>query len=180
LWNPIATYEAMANRDDFVYCPFAYGYSNYARQGYSANRLEFGDLCRIGKGIRGRSTLGGAGLAISSSCKHRGIALAYACFVASPQCQRTIYVQNGGQPGHRSAWTDDEANRITNNFFRNTLPALDRAYLRPRYDGYIGFQDSASPVVHEFLKSGGNPGAVIQELQSLYLSSRRDRNGPST
>jgi len=180
LWNPIATYEAMANRDDFVYCPFAYGYSNYARQGYSANRLEFGDLCRIGKGIRGRSTLGGAGLAISSSCKHRGIALAYACFVASPECQRTIYVQNGGQPGHRSAWTDDEANRITNNFFRNTLPALDRAYLRPRYDGYIGFQDSASPVVHEFLKSGGNPGAVIQELQSLYLSSRRDRNGPST
>jgi multiple sugar transport system substrate-binding protein len=89
-------------------------------------------------------------------------------------------VQNGGQPGHRSAWTDDEANRITNNFFRNTLPALERAYLRPRYDGYIGFQDSASPVVHEFLKSGGNPGAVIQELQSLYLSSRRDRNGPST
>jgi multiple sugar transport system substrate-binding protein len=176
--NPIATYEEMTSRDDFVYCPFAYGYSNYARQGYSANRLEFGDLCRIREDSRGRSTLGGAGLAISSSCKHRDSALAYACFVASPECQRTIYVQNGGQPGHRSAWTDDEANRITNGFFRHTLPALDRAYLRPRYDGYVGFQDSASPVVHEFLKSGGNPDAVIQELQRLYLSSRRDWDVP--
>ena len=176
-WNPIATYEAISTRDDFVYCPFAFGYSNYARQGYGANRLEFGDLARIAKGARGRSTLGGAGLAISSSCKYREMALAYACFVASPQCQRTIYVQNGGQPGHRSAWTDDEANRITNNFFRNTLPALDRAYLRPRYDGYVGFQEAAGPVVHEFLKGGGNPGTVIREVQRLYLSSRQNGNG---
>jgi multiple sugar transport system substrate-binding protein len=180
VWNPIATYEAMASRDDFVYCPFAYGYSNYARNGFSANPLEFGDLPRIGKDTKGRSTLGGAGLAISSSCKHRAMALDYACFVASPECQKTIYVQNGGQPGHRSAWTDDEANRITNNFFRDTLPALDRAYLRPRYDGYVGFQDSAGPVVHEFLRSGGNPEAVVQELQRLYRSSRQDRDVPPT
>ena len=178
LWNPIATYEAMTSRDDFLYCPFAYGYSNYARKGYSPHRLEFGDLPRLNKDKRGRSTLGGAGLAISSSCKHREMALAYACFVASPECQRTIYVQNGGQPGHRSAWTDDEANRTTNDFFRNTLPALDRAYLRPRYDGYTDFQDAAGPVVHEFLKSGGDPGAVMRELQRLYVSSRRGSNVP--
>lgn len=172
-WNPIATYEVMSSRDDFVYCPFAYGYSNYARKGYNAHRLEFGDLARIAQSTRGRSTLGGAGLPISSSCKHRDMGLAYACFVASAECQKTLYVQNGGQPGHRSAWTDDEANRITNQFFRNTLPALDRAYLRPRYDGYIGFQEAAGPLVHEFLKSDGNPGAVIQKLQGLYLSSRK-------
>jgi multiple sugar transport system substrate-binding protein len=179
-WNPIATYEAMSARDDFVYCPFAYGYSNYARRGYGANRLEFGDLLHIANGAIGRSTLGGAGLAISSACKHRDIALAYACFVASPECQRSLYVQNGGQPGHRSAWTDDEANRVTNGFFRNTLPALDRAYLRPRYDGYVGFQESAGPLVHEFLKRGGNPGAVIGELQRLYAFSRREAHEPPT
>jgi multiple sugar transport system substrate-binding protein len=172
-WNPIATYEVMSSHDEFIYCPFAFGYSNYARNGYGAQRLEFGDLSRITPGTVFRSTLGGAGLAISSSCKHRDLALEYACFVASPRCQRTIYVQNGGQPGHRAAWTDEEANRLTHRFFSNTLPALDRAFLRPRYDGYIGFQEAAGPVVHEFLISGGNPADVIQKLQALYLSSRR-------
>ena len=32
-FNPIRTYEALAGRDDYAYCPFAYGYSNYARPG---------------------------------------------------------------------------------------------------------------------------------------------------
>jgi multiple sugar transport system substrate-binding protein len=172
-WNPIATYEAMSSRDDLIYCPFAFGYSNYARKGYGAHCLEFGDLPHITPGAKARSTLGGAGLAISSSCRHRDVALEYACFVASPQCQRTLYVENGGQPGHRAAWTDEEANRLTNQFFRNTLPALERAYLRPRYDGYIGFQEAAGPVVHEFLTSGGDPEEVIQKLEALYRLSRK-------
>lgn len=29
-WNPIQVYEAMTDRDDVAYCPFAFGYSNYA------------------------------------------------------------------------------------------------------------------------------------------------------
>ena len=33
--NPIRTYEAMAVGDAIAYCPFAYGYSNYARPGYA-------------------------------------------------------------------------------------------------------------------------------------------------
>ena len=33
--NPIQVYEAMVNSDQIAYCPFAYGYSNYSRIGYS-------------------------------------------------------------------------------------------------------------------------------------------------
>jgi multiple sugar transport system substrate-binding protein len=170
-WSPIATYEAMTQRDNIAYCPFAYGYSNYARAGYAAKLLEFGDLCQIDKGGKGRSTLGGTGLAISTRCQHRDMALAYARFVASSECQKTLYTQSGGQPGHRSAWSDEEANRLTNNFFRNTLPALDRAYLRPRYDGYIDFQNQAGPVVHEYLKNGSDPRLAIQVLRDLLTKS---------
>ena len=46
-WNPIAVYEALSRRDDFVYCPFAYGYSNYSRAGYSDNVLTFDDMVEI-------------------------------------------------------------------------------------------------------------------------------------
>ncbi len=67
-WNPIAVYEALSHRDDLAYCPFAYGYSNYSRSGYSDNLLIFTDMVAM-DGNRCRSTLGGTGLAISSSCR---------------------------------------------------------------------------------------------------------------
>jgi multiple sugar transport system substrate-binding protein len=173
-WNPIATYEAMASRNDLAYCPFAYSYSNYSRAHYAPNALRFGDLCRIRGSQRARTTLGGTGLAISSKCEDREIALEYAQYVASPECQRTLYVQSGGQPGHRAAWTDPDANRLTNHFFEDTLSALDRAYVRPRYPGYIQFQDGASAVVHEFLREGGDPRSAVQELRQLFEKSRME------
>ncbi len=171
-WNPITTYEAMTARDDIGYCPFAFGYSNYARPGYAQRTLEFGDLCRLRGAERASTTLGGTGLAVSARCRHAEAAFQYARYVASADCQRTLYVQNGGQPGHREAWTDPEANRITQNFFRNTLPALDRAYLRPRYGGYINFQDQAGPPVHEFLREGGDAGEVVEKLRRLFEQSK--------
>ncbi|MGH9378980.1 MAG: ABC transporter substrate-binding protein, partial [Terriglobia bacterium] len=172
-WNPIVTYEAMTKRNDLAYCPFAYGYSNYARPGYAAAVLQFGDLCRIGGVERARTTLGGTGLAISHACRNREAAFEYARYVASPGCQRTLYLQSGGQPGHRLAWTDGEANHMTNNFFRDTLPALDRAYMRPRYCGYISFQDQAGPVVHNFLREGGSARATVRELRRLFEQSKQ-------
>ena len=177
-WNPIATYEAMTARDDIAYCPFAFGYSNYARPGYARKALAFGDLCRIRGAERAHTTLGGTGLAVSAACRNREAAFRYARYVASADCQRTLYVQNGGQPGHRSAWTDAEANRTTNSFFRNTLPALDRAYLRPRYSGYIEFQDQAGAGVHYFLREGGNARAAVEELRRCFEQSKlKERRG---
>jgi multiple sugar transport system substrate-binding protein len=171
-WNPISTYEAVVARTDIFYCPFAYGYSNYARSGYAPNVLRFGDLCRIRGSQRARTTLGGTGLAISAACRNRDMALQYVQYVASSECQKTLYVQSGGQPAHRSAWVDAEGNRLTHNFFLNTLPALERAYLRPRYPGYISFQEQAACVVYRFLREGGNPKAVVRELQQLFEKSR--------
>jgi len=164
--NPITTYEAMASADDIVYCPFAYGYSNYARSRYARRPLHFGGL--LG-GLH--STLGGTGLAVSVNCQHRQAALEYAEFVAGGDCQRTLYVQSGGQPGHLAAWRDPDSNRITNNYFSDTLPTLDEAYLRPRYNGYLHFQDKAGPVIHEFLGSRSDPHAALKRLDELYRIS---------
>ena len=58
-WNPIAVYEALSRRDDFVYCPFAYGYSNYSRAGYSDKVLTFDDMVDIDGQGRCQTTLGG-------------------------------------------------------------------------------------------------------------------------
>jgi multiple sugar transport system substrate-binding protein len=170
-WNPITVYEVMAQRDDIAYCPFAYGYSNYAHAGYGKHRLTFGDLIAFGDYGPLRSTLGGTGLAVSSSCKHKEEAIRYAMFTASPEVQRTLYTASGGQPGHRGSWTDDENNRRSGGYFANTLPILDRAYVRPRYNGYLYFQDHAGDYVRDYMIHGGDARQTVQHMNRLYQES---------
>lgn len=171
-WNPIAVYEALSRRDDYVYCPFAYGYSNYSRDGYSDNALIFADMVSIDGHGRCQSTLGGTGLAISTGCQSLEVARDYAMFSASPLIQRTLFFENGGQPGHRRAWTDAEVNRRSRNYFRNTLPALDRAYLRPRFPGYLHFQDQAGAPIRQYLMHGGAGAQVLAELKRLFQEAK--------
>ena len=168
--NPIHVYQAMTQGDDCAYCPFAYGYANYSRTGYARRLLVFDDLVTL-DGRPCRSTLGGTGLAISANCKSPKVAAGYAQFVASPEVQRTLFTDAGGQPGHRIAWQDDYVNRNTADFFRNTLPALDRAFLRPRYHGYMHFQDKGGAPIREYLMRGGDELALLQQLNRLYRES---------
>jgi multiple sugar transport system substrate-binding protein len=174
--NPIRTYEAMVARDDLVYCPFAYGYSTYARPDYARPSLRFGGLVAFA-GRRLRSTLGGTGLAISRRCRNLELALAYARFVADPACQRGLYAAAGGQPGHRAAWLDPEVNARAGGFYRDTLATLDEAYLRPRHDGYIPFQDRAGEAVHAYLRNGGDASRTLEELNAHYCGSGSDGRG---
>ena len=170
--NPIQVYEAMTNSDQIAYCPFAYGYSNYSRRGYSRKLLHFHDMISLDGKTNLKSTLGGTGLAISSSSKNISVAVQYANYVASEECQQSVFFENGGQPGHLSAWTDAEVNRRTHNYFSNTLPALQRAFLRPRYHGHMFFQDHAGDMVRDYLMKGGNEKEVLNQMNELYLKSR--------
>jgi multiple sugar transport system substrate-binding protein len=169
--NPIRTWETLATSDSAAYCPFAYAYSNYARDEFGPNRLAFGGLVSL-NGRRLRSTLGGTGLAISATCRDLPAALRYVEYTASPECQRTLYATHGGQPGHRAAWLDPELNLLTHGFFRDTLATHDEAHLRPRYPGYIPFQDQAGDVVRDYLRDGGSARAVLDRLNILYRESR--------
>ncbi|MCR9065974.1 MAG: extracellular solute-binding protein [Cytophagales bacterium] len=171
-WNPIKVYEALSKGDKYLYSPWAYGYSNYCRKGYADHTIEFHDLIKIGES-KGISTLGGTGLAISAQCNQVDIALQYAEMVASPQCQESLYFEVGGQPGHRRAWLSDYTNQLSNNYFKNTLPTLDRAFLRPRYAGHMYFQDRAGAPIREYLMKGGNEEVLLQELNDLYLTSKK-------
>ena len=173
--NPIATWEELANGDSIAYCPFAYGYSNYSRAGYARHPLTTGGLVAFDDRTQLRSTLGGAGLAVSSACSHIDEAVEYAQFTASSATQSTLYFDAGGQPGHRDAWTNDEVNRRSNQFFSSTLPTLDAAYIRPRFPGYLIFQDAAAPVVHAYLSDGGDEREVIRRFNILLQQSEAEQ-----
>ncbi len=171
--NPILTWEALARGDSLVYCPFAYGYSNYGRRDYTDRQLRFGGLVEL-DGVRLRSTLGGTGLAISTICTELETALDYARYVASPACQSGWFTIAGGQPGHRQAWLNDELNQLTNGFFSDTLATHDEAYLRPRYPAYNRFQEDAGEMIWRFIDEGDDAGPLMDKLNTRYRESRID------
>lgn len=164
--NPIKVYEYMTRSNDYSYCPFAYGYSNYARNGFAANRLHYTDLVSL-EGQPLISTIGGTGLAISQQCVHKSSALAYLQYATAPQTQTNLFFEAGGQPAHAQAWKADSTNAASLQFFRQTLPTLSRSYLRPRYNGYIHFQDNAGEIIRSFLMKGGDPKQVLNQLNQL-------------
>jgi multiple sugar transport system substrate-binding protein len=170
-WNPIKVYEAMTTTDDYAYCPWAYGYSNYSRKGYARKLLHFHDMININGHGRAISTLGGTGLAVSADTKALEAAMKYVEYVGSEACQKTVFFDGGGQPGHRKAWEDEHTNNSTANFFKNTLAALDRAFLRPRYNGHMYFQDRAGAPIRDYLMQGGNEKELLAEMNNLYKKS---------
>ncbi|HYC70330.1 MAG TPA: extracellular solute-binding protein [Opitutaceae bacterium] len=174
--DPIASHElvASAGNDVLCYCPFAYGYSNYARDGFAAHRLVFGPP-PIHEGREFSTVLGGAGLAISARTRHAAEASRYAQFVASPEIQRTLYTHSGGQPGHRTAWLDAENNRLTHGYFERLLPVLDRAWLRPRHDGYLRFQEDGAHVVQGALRGTLPAGEALARLDELHRTTFQPR-----
>jgi multiple sugar transport system substrate-binding protein len=170
--NPIRTHEWMAQADDprAAYCPFAYGYSNYSRPRYAKHLLKAGGLVTF-NGRRLRSTLGGAGVAVSSKTRHPRAAMDFAQFTASAEVQKGIYFQVGGQPGHRAAWLDDAVNAASTSFFRDTLQTLDEALLRPQFPGYMDFQDAGTPVAHNCIAGKTQPADAARELNRLYRAA---------
>ncbi|HWC32666.1 MAG TPA: extracellular solute-binding protein [Actinomycetota bacterium] len=164
-WNPPTVFERMATTDDVAYVPLAFCYSNYARPGYRSNVVRFA-------APPGRGTLGGAGLAVSARSRHVDEAVRYATFVADGETQRTTYFEGGGQPGHRSSWSDASVNAASSGFFADTLGALDRAYLRPRHDGFLTYQERAADTIHGWLRGAGDDAdTVVSELERAYRDS---------
>jgi len=169
-YNPIVVAELMSTTDEYWYCPFAYCYSNYSRFGYARHLINYTDVVSL-NGSRLRTTIGGTGLAVSSFSKHTDVAVDFTSWVVSGEIQRTLYMQNGGQPGHRSAWIDEDANHLTNDFFKNILPIMDNGYVRPRYNGYLYFQDHAGEPLQKCLRNSGDPVSALKEMNKLYNES---------
>ncbi len=169
-YNPIAVAEIMSSTDDYWYCPFAYCYSNYSRTGFAKNLLHYTDMVSFNE-KKLRTTIGGTGLAVSAFSNQKEIAVDFTQWVVSGQIQRTLYTEHGGQPGHRSAWTDENANRLTNNFFKNILPVMDNGYTRPRFNGYLHFQDAAGIPLQKCLMENGSAAVTLSEMNRIYRQS---------
>ncbi|MEO0564638.1 MAG: carbohydrate ABC transporter substrate-binding protein, partial [Chloroflexota bacterium] len=153
----------MSSANDVVYCPLTFCYTNYGRMGQYEHLLTFTGI----PGIRG-SILGGTGFAVSSFSEHKQKAVEFGAWVCSASVQSGLYVQSMGQPGNITAWHNDQANALTNTFFRNTLPTLEQAYIRPQHHGFVPFQEEAGIKIHKFLRERTDAGECFDHLAQSY------------
>ena len=165
-WNPIALYDYMAEQNDIAYSPLAFCYTNYSRIGFRKNILNYHTAPEINNAV-----LGGAGIAITSSCSNVHEAANYAAWICSDDVQSNIYVNAQGQPGNKIAWENKQANALTNNFFASTMPSLTNAYVRPRYQGWPKFQTFLGETIHAYLLHDTVPALVLEKLQTAYRAS---------
>lgn len=172
--NPIQMLDRMAAEDDIVYVPYVFGYSNYSRR-ESGGRVRFGNVAGPGSDPEAGSLLGGAGCAISSSCNDLDAARLYLEFVHAAGHQRGLYFDAGGQPGRRSAWTDERVNAQSFNYFLDTLPTLTKSYRRPRHQGFVPFMSVIGSAINIWLQDSGSSAALLDTIVRAYESSFKRR-----
>ncbi|WP_165307699.1 carbohydrate ABC transporter substrate-binding protein, partial [Agromyces binzhouensis] len=171
--NPIGLIERMRRVRDIAYVPLVYGYVNYAS---GPGALRFDDAPAATSGSRRGSTIGGTGIAISRRCRPDADLVAHLAGLLDPEVQRTFIPEYAGQPGLRSAWTDDTVNAASGDFYRTTLATIEDAWVRPRVPGYIPFQSAASALLREALLGRGSPADALNELDRAFDTLARERS----
>jgi multiple sugar transport system substrate-binding protein len=173
-WNSIDLHDQMVARDDLVACPAVYCYATYAEADIR-RPLRFHDF--PGPNGPAGTTLGGTGLAISARCSQPEAARAYARFVADAQTQ-VRFGHHHGQPARIEAWDDPDLDAIFGGCFRSTRQTLEGAWIRPRYNGYLSFQETAGPLIEHFLREGARePDALLDRLSALHRKCAKARGG---
>lgn len=162
--DPVEVLDAMSVAHSKVrYCPFVFGYSNYARPGYRPRRITFGGVVSA-RGDEGGSILGGVGLAVSAESTIPEIAAQFAASVADAAFQRDHLFAAGGQPASRSAWDDPELDRRCGGFFSSTRETTEKSFVRPRFDGFHSRQRSMAATLHRLIWEGGSAASVVDSL----------------
>ena len=167
-WNSIELHDAMASRDDLVYCPAVYCYATYA-EADAGRPLRFHDLPELGSdGPRG-STIGGTALGISAYCSEPEAALAYARFLLEPETQ-LAFARHHGQPARVEAWDTPELDQLFGGCFSATRKTMEVCWIRPRFDGYLQFQACGGALVENHLRGDLDEGALLLALADLHRS----------
>jgi multiple sugar transport system substrate-binding protein len=163
-WNSIRLHDEMVARDDLVFCPVVYCYATYA-EADQRKPLRFHNL--PGPTGPSGSTIGGTGLAVSALRPHVDAALDYVQFAAELSTQ-AAFADHHGQPAARGVWLDEAVNARFNGCYRDTLATMDACWIRPRYNGYLAFQEKAGELIEGHLRGTIGESALLDRLERMH------------
>lgn len=151
-WNPLDLFAAMT-RGGCDYAVFTFAYVSAQKKG-----IRFAPVPSMDNNPSRGAVLGGTGLAVSAYCRYPDIAQRFAQFVGSQAIQNSLWPEHGGQPAHRQAWVDRAK---SDPFYRELLPALSTAYIRPRFAGWNDLQSQAGQIINQWLRDPHTPAAEL-------------------
>jgi multiple sugar transport system substrate-binding protein len=166
--DPIGLHDLMTTTDEVALCPLTYTYALY---GAAPGRpVSFAPAPSFDDATPGSaSVLGGTGLAVSARALDRPDAVRAALRrLMDPGVQLDVVAPLGGQPAVRTVWDSPVADAAVNGHYGATRTTLDGAYLRPRHDGWIAFQDTLSHRVREAITSSMPATQVATQLADAY------------
>lgn len=169
--DPIVALDILAGDNRFTISPLAYLYAPYAGNGYRENTLRYHDIPSLGQNGPLGSALGGTGIAVSARTKHPDVCVDFALWVASAEVQKGLYAANNGQPGNAAAWGDCTVNATRGNAYASTRMTHEAAWLRPRHNGYMGFQEEASHILLEALNGKTSHVSALEALTKRFKES---------
>ena len=166
--NPIKVFEALTITDDFACSPCLFGYVNYARPGFRAHQVAYFDLPLCEGYSQPRAILGGAGIGVSAQTSHPEKAIAFAQWIASPEVQSGVYLDNNGQPANRHTWLDQAGNLDVAGFFKGGFHTIDNAWTRPRDIWFLGFVDDICEIMPDFFRKNIPAEDFLAKINTLY------------
>lgn len=168
LLDPIGIHDTLALTDDLAYCPLVYGYASYCRADAGAKALRWADAPAAAAGQPPGSVLGGTGLAVSARADRSSVRAWIRAYLAE-DVQSNLVPANAGQPAELSFW--EQADGPLAEYCRSTRSSILNAKTRPRADGWIPFQDTASEIVRTCIVAGTSARTATAEINRLYTKS---------
>lgn len=173
--NPIALLEAMARGDRIALIPLIFGYVTYARSGHAPHRVRFSDSLAAPGGLGG--VLGGTGIAVSRRADIGPEIKAHLRDLLSEAVQTDLFPAFGGQPSARAAWQSQAVNDDAGHFYADTLRTAETALLRPRFDGFPTFCNTAAALMRGDFADRTDPGSTLSGLRDLWRDARAKARG---
>lgn len=171
--NPIGLLEAVAAGSGIALVPLVFGYVNYAVPAPGRRAIAFSDAPHMAPGGRRGSVLGGTGIGVSRRAAPSLQLIAHLRWLMSEAAQCGFIPAHDGQPAARRAWQDAAVNDSWGGFYRATAATVEQAWVRPRFPGYVAFQDEASAIVRQACLDGRPPADTLARLRRLW---RRAKN----
>jgi multiple sugar transport system substrate-binding protein len=170
-WEPPGVLRQLTTDDELAYVPLTYGYVTYASPEDVPRPCRFADIPSAGGGPVG-AILGGVGLAVPATSRHAAEAAAFAAWACSAEVQRSIVGPSGGQPGSRTAWSDEQLDRAATGFYSGTRASIERAWVRPRDAWWPPFQLEGGRLLTTSLETRRPARATLDRLEALYRAAR--------
>ncbi|TWD75214.1 multiple sugar transport system substrate-binding protein [Kribbella amoyensis] len=168
--DPIAIHELLAASNDLTCCPLVYSYAYYGTAADDRRALGWAAAPRLlatdGPGL---GTLGGTGLAVTHRAYDRVLAVTkYARGLLDTRTQLDVVSPVGGQSASAAVWESDAVDNAWNGHYSATRDTLAASYIRPRFDGWIAFQDELSERVRELLGNDDDAGLAVDRIEADY------------